>query len=404
MGTRVMNEFSYDSLSKRDGDENPISIRHDKDVENLFQDAQNTVPRQTGPDQVQKMAGLSIGFCSLFAEQLLSHPCIVMRRQCQVHHAGFWYHLTPISLLQTIINIQRTQGGVVLWKGLGSVYIVRGISMVSETVISEVTTLPREASRHSSIKKLGGHILLKGLIFAVTTPFYAASLVETIQSDIASEKPGVFDVLVEAAARVGAWGAPKTSRQVAVWHLALPTMVFRLSHYIVNSIAQFTVTSAMHLEQQEMRELPGGNGREPTAYETYFPELLATFTGGLLADMITYPLETVLHRLYVQGTRTIIDNTDNGLGVVPINTRYDGFIDCFRSIVAEEGLHGLYRGFGALVLQYSIHAIILRLAKFMFEKLSKELSKTKAKPKNLPGPGGRVRLSEYNYLEGDIKK
>uniref|UniRef100_A0A2C9M558 Uncharacterized protein n=1 Tax=Biomphalaria glabrata TaxID=6526 RepID=A0A2C9M558_BIOGL len=89
------------------------------------------------------------------------------------------------------------------------------------------------------------------------TPFYAASLVETIQSDIASERPGVFDILLEAASRIHTWGAPPTSRQIALWHLALPTVIFRLSHYIVNSIAQFTVTSAMHLEQQEIRVIKG---------------------------------------------------------------------------------------------------------------------------------------------------
>lgn len=53
-----------------------------------------------------------------------------------------------------------------------------------------------------------------------------------------------------------------------------------------------------------MQEQPGGNGREPSVYETYFPDLLASFTGGLLADMITFPLETVLHRMYVQVWRT----------------------------------------------------------------------------------------------------
>ncbi|KAK3773005.1 hypothetical protein RRG08_036338 [Elysia crispata] len=345
----------------------------------------NDSPNQT--DQVQRLAGLSIGFSSIFCEQLLSHPCIVLRRQCQIHHAGAWYHLTPFSLLQTLINIQRTQGGLVLWKGLGSVYIVRGIGMMSESIISEVTGFPRDVSRHSSIKKLGGHLLLKGLVFAVTTPFFAASLVETVQSDIASERPGVFDVLMEGMTRIGAWGAPKTSRQIAVWQLALPTVVFRLSHYVVNSIAQFSLSSAMHLEQQDLRDYPSEGAQELNVYETYFPDLLASFTGGLLADMLTYPLETVLHRLYVQGTRTIIDNTDSGLGVVPINTRYDGFVDCFTSILKEEGLQGLYRGMGALVLQYAVHALILRLAKLLFEKLSQELNrKKKPKTKNsLPG-------------------
>jgi len=44
---------------------------------------------------------------------------------------------------------------------------------------------------------------------AITTPFYSASLVETVQSDIASEKPGIFDVFKEGATRLVSWGSPK---------------------------------------------------------------------------------------------------------------------------------------------------------------------------------------------------
>ncbi|CAG5132864.1 unnamed protein product [Candidula unifasciata] len=408
MGTRVMSDFSHDTLPRRDNrNENPQIFRKDGlDLPLIYDGPPPLInngsperPQQTQTDQVKKLAGLSIGFCGMFAEQLLSHPCIVLRRQCQVHHAGAWYHLTPISLIQTVINIQRSQGGLVLWKGLGSVYIVRGIGMVSETVVSEITSFPREVSRHSSLKRLGGHILLKGIVFAISTPFLAASLVETVQSEIASERPGVLDVLFEGVARIGMWGTPHAARQIPVWQLALPTVIFRLSHYIVNSIAQFTVTSAMHLEQQEMREQPGENGREPSVYETYFPDLLAAFTGGFLADMITFPMETVLHRLYVQGTRTIIDNTDTGLGVVPINTRYEGFFDCFTCIVKEDGLQGLYRGFGALLLQYAIHALILRLVKFMFEKLSQEFD-LRQKQQKASSLARKSRTQDFGFGEG----
>ena len=117
-----------------------------------------------------------------------------------------------------------------------------------------------------------------------------------------------------------------------------------------------------------------------TVFDMYFPDLLATFTGNLLADLMLYPLETVLHRLYVQGTRTIIDNTDTGLGVIPISTGYEGFVDCFKSILMEEGPFGFYKGFGALVLQYAIHAAILKMAKFLFEKLSNELAPRRRHP------------------------
>ena len=109
---------------------------------------------------------------------------------------------------------------------------------------------------------------------------------------------------------------------------------------------------------------------EQSIYETYYPELIATFTGNLLADTVLFPLETILHRLNLQGTRTIIDNTDTGLGVVPIITRYEGTADCFWSVMTEEGIGGLYKGFGALLLQFTIHAVLLKMTKLMFERLS----------------------------------
>ena len=112
----------------------------------------------------------------------------------------------------------------------------------------------------------------------------------------------------------------------------------------------------------------GSSGQ--TLMATYYPELIATFSGNLLADTLLYPLETVLHRLFLQGTRTIIDNTDAGLGVLPIITRYEGVMDCFRSIVVDEGVAGLFKGFGALVLQYTLHAAILKMTRVLFDFVS----------------------------------
>lgn len=76
-----------------------------------------------------------------------------------------------------------------------------------------------------------------------------------------------------------------------------------------------------------------------------------------------YPIETILNRLIVQGTRTIIDNTDTGYGVVPINTRYDGFIDCAQTILATEGVPGFYKGVGNLMIQAGLQYLVLKLIK-----------------------------------------
>ena len=45
-----------------------------------------------------------------------------------------------------------------------------------------------------SARMIGQHLMLKAVSLGVTTPFLSASLIETVQSDIACEKPGILDV------------------------------------------------------------------------------------------------------------------------------------------------------------------------------------------------------------------
>lgn len=145
-----------------------------------------------------------------------------------------------------------------------------------------------------------------------------------------------------------------------------------MSSYILN-VLMSTNLCTFHFQEHSV----DGQTHTRSIYDIYFPELIATFTGNLLADIMLYPCETVLNRLYLQGTRTIIDNTDSGMGVIPINTKYEGLMDCYKSILMEEGVTGFYKGFGALVLQYAIHAIIIRLAKYLFERISQEFLQSK---------------------------
>ncbi|XP_013856481.1 solute carrier family 25 member 46, partial [Austrofundulus limnaeus] len=46
-------------------------------------------------EQLNRFAGFGIGLVSLFTENVLSHPCLVFRRQCQVNYHAACYHLTP---------------------------------------------------------------------------------------------------------------------------------------------------------------------------------------------------------------------------------------------------------------------------------------------------------------------
>ncbi|KAH6937959.1 hypothetical protein HPB50_005471 [Hyalomma asiaticum] len=96
--------------------------------------------------------------------------------------------------------------------------------------------------------------------------------------------------------------------------------------------------------------------------------MVASLIGALVADVLLFPLETVLHRLYLQGTRTIVDNLDTGCSVTAIISQYQGPVDCFRCIVAEEGAAGLYKGFGALQLQYVLQGALLKLTQMLCQE------------------------------------
>ena len=85
-------------------------------------------------------------------------------------------------------------------------------------------------------------------------------------------------------------------------------------------------------------------------------------------------METVLHRMHIQGCRTIVDNLDTGREVVPIITRYEGFFDCLSTITQEEGTRGLFKGFGALAMQYTATFALIKLSSFVVREIAKVLT------------------------------
>lgn len=61
---------------------------------------------------------------------------------------------------------------------------------------------------------------------------------------------------------------------------------------------------------------------------------------------------------------------DTGTSVTPILTGYEGFLDCYSTTIAKEGVAGLYKGFGALVLQLAAHLAIIKLTTLVVSEMS----------------------------------
>ncbi|XP_043927510.1 solute carrier family 25 member 46-like [Protopterus annectens] len=327
-----------------------------------------TLTGSSNNDQLSRFAGFGIGLASLFTENVLAHPCIVFRRQCQVNYHARNYHLTPFTVISVMYNFSKTQGPKALWKGMGSTFIVQGITLGTEGIISETTPLPRELSHKWNPKQIGGHLLLKGLTHLIAMPFYSASLIETVQSEIIRDNAGILDCIKEGIGRVIGMGVPHSKRLLPLWTLAFPTILHGILHYVISSAIQKFVL--IILRKKTPHSLPSDNSKSvQNMLDAYFPELIASFIANLCVDVLLFPLETVLHRLHIQGTRTIIDNTDLGYEVLPINTQYEGLRDCVNVIKKEEGVLGFYKGFGAVIVQYSLHAAVLQITKLIYSAL-----------------------------------
>merc|ERR1711953_242537 len=309
-------------------------------------------------NEIDNYSSIALGSVGILLQNIGTHPFIVFRRQCQVSSDSFRRHRTPLTIVPVMWSVQRIQGLSSFWKGLGSALTVRGIVLGMEDLTGKLTPWPTSVDSSSSPKMLLNHLLLKAVSQAVVVPFYSASLVETVQSDIASEKPGMLDFFKEGLLRLGPQSG---SRTLPMWQLVLPSTLHAVFHYIISVIFKTVSEKVMKSRHRALQEQQGAISKRPPPGLTAYREQVSSVVGFLAADVFLYPIETVLHRLHLQGTRTIIDNLDSGKEVVPIITRYEGFFDCFHCIVSEEGVSGLFKGFGSLVLQYTVQFLVLRL-------------------------------------------
>merc|ERR1712168_1646249 len=139
-----------------------------------------------------------------------------------------------------------------------------------------------------------------------------------------------------------------------------------MGHYVISTVVRTVWLQVLKATHREYQRLTGAVSKDPQLANlpglSQYQTQAAALAGHFVADSLLYPLETVLHRLHLQGTRSIIDNLDTGREVVPVLTRYEGVADCFSTILQEEGFSGLFKGFGAMILQYGVHFLIIKFS------------------------------------------
>lgn len=87
----------------------------------------------------------------------------------------------------------------------------------------------------------------------LVTPFYSASLVETVQSEIASESPGILDVFRDGAIRLVE--VSNKGRLIPIYSLLPPTIAYGVSKYLFTLAVQGVTSRIMHIRQKHTQEL-----------------------------------------------------------------------------------------------------------------------------------------------------
>lgn len=231
---------------------------------------------------------------------------------------------------------------------------------------------------------------------AIVTPFYSASFVETVQSEIASEKPGVLDVFREGFIRLLSWNDGPKGRLIPIWALVLPTVTLGLAKYLFSLMIKSATSKLLQAKVKYEHETAGALPRYSSEIQDI--NLTSSIISLIASDIVFYPCETIVHRLhlqvillflpsisfysiiFLQGTRTIIDNLDNGSSVLAVLTNYSGATDCYEQCLASEGVFGLYKGFGALLVQYALHIGLVKFTRFFFTEIGSMISKPKTSP------------------------
>jgi hypothetical protein len=91
-----------------------------------------------------------------------------------------------------------------------------------------------------------------------------------------------------------------------------------------------------------------GGGQNNEAYSMMIPNALGSATAGIVSRLFTHPLDTAKARL--QAVYNDAPSTTSKTGYTKTRNPYRGPLDVLVQTARTEGLAGLYRGFGAVIV------------------------------------------------------
>lgn len=325
-------------------------------------------------EQLQSATGFGAGLVCLCAETLVGYPFIVLRRQCQVNMWCKAADLSPYLMLKAIYQIQKRQGMPALWKGFTCHMMMEGLQLTTDSCISHVTQLPKELPSFSEgLTRTMGYVTLKTVSTIATLPILSAVLLDTVQSESArAESATPMSCLKDAIYRFTGSGSSYQYRLLLPVHqLIIPTVVYTLTWDLVGHLVHSSVLKLCKMRQNS-KQSNKDSRRQPnnTLTDSIWPELLAGTVHCFVADLSLLPLELIMNRLHLQGTRAIVDNVLDAQSVIPYQASYNNVQQCVEALVDSEGVPSFWKGCSALLLQYSTRFAVVHTVRILLKYIN----------------------------------
>lgn len=317
--------------------------------------------------EMQSATGFGAGLVCLAAETLVGYPFIVLRRQCQVNVMCRARDLSPLLMLKAIYQIQARQGATALWKGFTCHMMMEGLQLTTDSCISHVTDLPKELPDpslgvHEGLPRMLGYVTLKTFSTVLTLPILSAVLLDTVQSESTRfDSATPMSCLKDAMYRFTGRGSSFQYRLLLPLHqLIIPTVLYTLTWELVSHVVHSAVLKVFKMRPAAKHADKDGRVKSKnTLIESVWPELLAGTVHCFIADLTLLPLELIMNRLHLQGTRAIVDNVLDARSVIPYYAGYSNAQQCVEALVDSEGAPSFWKGASALVIQYTARFAVI---------------------------------------------
>ncbi|KAI8361820.1 mitochondrial carrier domain-containing protein [Choanephora cucurbitarum] len=307
----------------------------------------------------ENIMGVTLAIGTMVANYSFCFPIVAARHRLQALPHPHRYD-TPFYGAQMILRTYRQGGLRRLYPGFGLGLMGQAVSASYESCVQQIITA-------FCTHPIFSPILAKSLGFLIQIPLYPLyrnALIMRVQHDTTT-----------------------TQQVISSWHdfvrLYRRDLVGFQNHLacfvpscLLNALTEKLLIAIYRRIFQSFQSEK--KKKEATVLHTFYPEIACGVISSIVTRALSYPIDTILFKLMIQGS-----------GVLRTETDYHGFFDCVQR-TWQEGIKGFYPGWGIGLLEIGMGYMILeaswwayRLVQWKLQALGSSDTRTVRKAKKL---------------------